>query len=154
LQNGAEANEDDEQLQQICQTTVVGELVDGPETYGADNNDGQNRYQGKNHGGTFAVSFQKSEIPRQSVANLNQLGWLLQTGQFLARSLLRFLVGIGDEAIRAALHLRHQFFHDGAAGFFAQRISMNYYFEFVLAGIVFVIDLRLFGHLFSPSLAG
>jgi hypothetical protein len=31
---------------------------------------------------------------------------------------------------------------------------MNCYFEFVLAGIVFVIDLRLFGHLFSPSLAG
>jgi len=118
LQNGAEANEDDEQLQQICQTTVVGELVDGPKTYGADNNDGQNRYQGENHGGTFAVSFQKSDIPHQSVANLNQLGCILQAGQLLARSLLRFLLGIGDEAIRAALHLRDQFFHDGAAGFF------------------------------------
>ena len=59
LQNGAEADEDDEQLQQICQTTVVGELVDGPKTDRADNNDGQNRYQGENHGGTFAVSFRR-----------------------------------------------------------------------------------------------
>jgi hypothetical protein len=39
LHNRAEANEHNEQLEQICQSTIGGELVDGPKAYRADDGD-------------------------------------------------------------------------------------------------------------------
>jgi hypothetical protein len=44
LQNRAEANEDHEQLQQICKSAIVGKLVDGPKADRAHDDDSQNRY--------------------------------------------------------------------------------------------------------------
>jgi len=43
LQNGAEANQYHEQLQQICKSSVGGKPVDGPKADCADDDDGQNR---------------------------------------------------------------------------------------------------------------
>jgi hypothetical protein len=45
LQYSAEANEHHEQLKQIRQPAVVGELVDGPKANCAHDDDSQNRYQ-------------------------------------------------------------------------------------------------------------
>ena len=43
LQNGTEANQYHEQLQQICQSAVGGKPIDGPKADCADDDNGQNR---------------------------------------------------------------------------------------------------------------
>jgi hypothetical protein len=39
LQNGAEANQYHQQLQQVCQSAIVGKFVDGPKADRADDDD-------------------------------------------------------------------------------------------------------------------
>jgi hypothetical protein len=43
LQDGAEANQYHEQLQQICKSAVGGKPIDGPKADCADDDNGQNR---------------------------------------------------------------------------------------------------------------
>src|SRR5579862_1103989 len=81
-----------------------------------------------------------------SVTNLDQLGCLLETVQLFARCFFLILLDVGDETIRVAFQLRHQFLHDGVARFLARRIPLNRYFHLVLVGAVLVIDPRLFRH--------
>jgi|ERR1700688_1011616 hypothetical protein len=89
-----------------------------------------------------------------SVTNLDQPGYLLLTADLLARFFCRLVLGVGDETIGAAFQLRHQFLHDGVARLFARRIPLNRNLHLVLAGVVLVIDLRLFRHVrFSPVAA-
>src|ERR1700726_5359606 len=92
-------------------------------------------------------------LPSPSVTNLDQLGLLLLPADLLARCFRQLLLDVGQETIRAALQLRHQLFQDGVARFFARRIPLNRYLHLVLAGVVLVIDLRLFRHLRFPPVA-
>src|SRR5271169_1399064 len=77
--------------------------------------------------------------------NLKLLGWYLH---------FRFLLGVSDEVLRLTLKIRDQLLNNGIPSLFSfQRISVESYRQFVLARIIVVIDLWLFGHLFAPPAA-
>jgi hypothetical protein len=91
--------------------------------------------------------------PFALVANFfKRFGELLVTGYLLARTFFRFLFIVGDQPVRAALNRVRHLFHDCRARLFTERITLYHYFQFVLAGVVLVINFWLFGHYFVPPL--
>src|ERR1700750_3248866 len=77
-----------------------------------------------------------------SVADLNQPRFLLR----IVKLLFGLVLGVGFDVVRTAFKLLRQLFNDGVARLFARRIATDRDLHLVLAGVILVIDLGMFGH--------